>query len=518
MRNRALIAALLATTCIGGPAFAADLGVPYKAPPPIPVSDWTGFYIGIEGGYAWGHNSFGAVTNFGPIFGPPDLSALLGTGGAIFNPAFVTSAPLGSLSQQGGVFGGFVGVQKQLSGTSWVLGLEADFDGASISKSAAATATEFGALATSLFIGPAPVVASGSGTAFIEPVTFSIPGQTITSTGTFTPSGSVSIAPVTVTIGAQTLTNPAQTLTVAAQTLTVSGQTLTIVGQTLSATPSFSGLPSTVIATTVISSVIASGTATVNVTFTLGTFTISPVSGSVTPVTLTVAGSTLTVTPTTLSLTASTLTVSATTLTTTAQTITISPTGSFSGSLATITVTGRTTVETITLPATTASVTVTVAGSTTGNVINVTQTTVDISRTVAMSTKIDELASVRGRIGFTPFTNWLFYGTGGLGLAHSQNTLTLTQTLFAPGTSIIVGGPSVFTSTSSSTLLGWTVGAGVDWKITPNLVIGAEYLHYDFPKNTISFSDNSTSIHFGNAHRTADAIKGRISWFVPLFP
>jgi hypothetical protein len=60
------------------------------------------------------------------------------------------------LSQQAGVFGGFVGVQKQLSGTSWVLGLEADFDGADISKSAAATATEFGASATSLFIGLAP--------------------------------------------------------------------------------------------------------------------------------------------------------------------------------------------------------------------------------------------------------------------------------------------------------------------------------------------------------------------------
>src|SRR5947209_20017212 len=103
MRNRALIAALLATTCIGAPAFAADLGVPYKAPPPIPVSDWTGFYIGIEGGYAWGHNSFGAVTNFGPIFGPPDLSALfnpLGSGSLVVNPPFVMSAPLGSLSQQ----------------------------------------------------------------------------------------------------------------------------------------------------------------------------------------------------------------------------------------------------------------------------------------------------------------------------------------------------------------------------------------------------------------------------------
>jgi len=53
---------LFATTslvafAVAGMANAADLGRPvYKAPPPAPppVQDWSGIYVGLEGGYGWG--------------------------------------------------------------------------------------------------------------------------------------------------------------------------------------------------------------------------------------------------------------------------------------------------------------------------------------------------------------------------------------------------------------------------------------------------------------------------------
>ena len=52
---------------IAAPASAADLGArPYtKAPPPVvtPVYDWSGFYIGANGGGAWSRNCWD-VTNF----------------------------------------------------------------------------------------------------------------------------------------------------------------------------------------------------------------------------------------------------------------------------------------------------------------------------------------------------------------------------------------------------------------------------------------------------------------------
>jgi outer membrane immunogenic protein len=96
--------ALLASIAAGaGPAVAADLAV--KAPPrvvaPVYLSDWAGFYIGINGGGGWGSTSFDIFT--------------------------VDNAKL-----SGGVFGGHAGYNWQYG--SVVAGLEVDFDGADIKK------------------------------------------------------------------------------------------------------------------------------------------------------------------------------------------------------------------------------------------------------------------------------------------------------------------------------------------------------------------------------------------------
>ena len=72
--KRILIAAVLALAA-GGQAFAADLPVPAPAPPatyipaPVPVYIWTGLYVGINGGYAFGDSNWttpgiGSTGNF----------------------------------------------------------------------------------------------------------------------------------------------------------------------------------------------------------------------------------------------------------------------------------------------------------------------------------------------------------------------------------------------------------------------------------------------------------------------
>jgi outer membrane immunogenic protein len=89
------IASILTTS-----AFAADLAV--KAPPIVPpvVYDWTGFYVGLNGGYSWGstNNSF--------------VSPLL---------------PGASQSMNGWVFGGQAGYNWQFN-PKWVFGVEGDID------------------------------------------------------------------------------------------------------------------------------------------------------------------------------------------------------------------------------------------------------------------------------------------------------------------------------------------------------------------------------------------------------
>ena len=93
--NKLLLAALLASVATG--AFAADLPTKKGAPPApaqvyAPAFSWTGFYAGINGGWAWGDLS---NTNFS-------------------NP-------------NGGMFGGQVGYNLQIN--QFVAGVEADLDG-----------------------------------------------------------------------------------------------------------------------------------------------------------------------------------------------------------------------------------------------------------------------------------------------------------------------------------------------------------------------------------------------------
>jgi len=89
--------ALLATTVCGQ---AADLPVPVKAParaPAATIYNWTGFYLGVNGGGAWGRSFWDSA-------GPFNVS--------------------------GGLVGGTIGYNYQIG--PWVLGVEGDGDWSNI--------------------------------------------------------------------------------------------------------------------------------------------------------------------------------------------------------------------------------------------------------------------------------------------------------------------------------------------------------------------------------------------------
>ena len=97
-------------------ASAADMAPRYaKAPPPmiVAVYDWSGFYIGINGGGGWSRKCWD-VTN---ILGVP------------FNPALAE----GCHDASGGVVGGHLGYRWQTG--AWVFGVEGQGDWASIKGS-----------------------------------------------------------------------------------------------------------------------------------------------------------------------------------------------------------------------------------------------------------------------------------------------------------------------------------------------------------------------------------------------
>src|SRR5262245_28160196 len=109
--SRVLLAGVGLAALIGS-AFAADLPPRYNPVPPstpylAPVYNWTGFYIGINGGGAWGRSDWTA-----PAF-----------------PAFNT----GNFDVSGGLVGGTIGYNWQAG--NWVYGIEGDIDWADISGS-----------------------------------------------------------------------------------------------------------------------------------------------------------------------------------------------------------------------------------------------------------------------------------------------------------------------------------------------------------------------------------------------
>src|SRR5215468_10579296 len=59
----------LAVLSTAAPAWAADMAV--KGPPPAPlpvIYNWSGFHIGINGGWGNSHNCWDFVTLAGPVF------------------------------------------------------------------------------------------------------------------------------------------------------------------------------------------------------------------------------------------------------------------------------------------------------------------------------------------------------------------------------------------------------------------------------------------------------------------
>src|SRR6516165_4802356 len=99
MKKLALAAAGFAVLGMAAPALAADMAV--KAPPPAPlpvIYNWSGFYIGANGGWGESHNCWDFVFVAGPVFSD------------------------GCRDRSGGLFGGQIGYRWQTGG--FVFGLE----------------------------------------------------------------------------------------------------------------------------------------------------------------------------------------------------------------------------------------------------------------------------------------------------------------------------------------------------------------------------------------------------------
>jgi outer membrane immunogenic protein len=121
---RKLLLTTAAFAALGLPAMAADLAPVYKAPAPVPVCMWCGFYVGLNAGGTWSNDNSVAV-NSGLV---QDFLAVPASFGAASAAGATGSVPAGNRSAFIG--GAQIGYNWQISST-WLVGFEDDIQGVS---------------------------------------------------------------------------------------------------------------------------------------------------------------------------------------------------------------------------------------------------------------------------------------------------------------------------------------------------------------------------------------------------
>lgn len=100
--------------------------------------------------------------------------------------------------------------------------------------------------------------------------------------------------------------------------------------------------------------------------------------------------------------------------------------------------------------------------------------------TTRLGLESDWYGTIRGRLGYA-MDNVLIYGTGGLAYGEVQGTGRIN-----------VDGVGVWKGTESEVNWGWTVGAGAEYAIDQNWIIGAEYLYVDLGDVDFDYNNNSS--------------------------
>ena len=113
----------------------------------------------------------------------------------------------------------------------------------------------------------------------------------------------------------------------------------------------------------------------------------------------------------------------------------------------------------------------------------------------SVSNELDWFGTFRGRIGWAVWDRWLPYFTGGLAYG---------------GRSLRVGGVS-----NDDTAIGWAIGVGVDYAITPNWSARLEYLHISLEEISATFPATGS---FSSGRLDNDIFRGAINYrFMPSY-
>jgi outer membrane immunogenic protein len=122
----------------------------------------------------------------------------------------------------------------------------------------------------------------------------------------------------------------------------------------------------------------------------------------------------------------------------------------------------------------------------------------------AASVKMGWDASARARVGYLLSPGLLVYGTGGIAWQRIETSATCQFSNPDPICFGTAGNPFA-TVSNSTTRTGWTIGGGVETKISENWILRAEYRYSDF--GTFSTQANLNVPGSGGATSVAYQLK-----------
>jgi len=119
---------------------------------------------------------------------------------------------------------------------------------------------------------------------------------------------------------------------------------------------------------------------------------------------------------------------------------------------------------------------------------------------------LDWLGTTRAKVGFvvTPDNRLQIYGTGGVAYGGGSSHFNVYDSRYN----------AYWSGSPSSTRVGWTVGAGVEYAVTNNVTIGAEYLYADLGSTKILANPNTFAQQFFGTNTYATA---KISYNASIF-
>jgi outer membrane immunogenic protein len=122
--------------------------------------------------------------------------------------------------------------------------------------------------------------------------------------------------------------------------------------------------------------------------------------------------------------------------------------------------------------------------------------------TNSLSEKLDFLGTVRGRLGWAA-GNWLFYGSGGVAYGNVKSTVDFD----VPAIPLAVSG------SHSETRVGWAAGGGINYAVTPNWILGVDYLHYDLGHTSVTGVDPVFGVTVSASQKVGgDIVRGVINY------